>query len=679
MIIRGLSVSDLLPICSLGDLHLDVGTDSPFLLHHAIRLTERGSVKRRGGSVGVKVALCAIVGLFSASFGYAQQLAPLLQPKNATFGEGIEFGVDKIANTFVWICNADIHIPTSFGELRLYNNYRSSAFRTVTLTTRDDQFSQLSWSYPLSQDLKALVRQGWVLSRDSRSVGLNSLERLNAAAGVRYEPSPLGLIAAIAGVEASSQLAVSAAGPLAGISGRLTDLDIEQWMLSGNGLADWQRLDAQRTNTDVDLRAQVVRSLAEGSVLRLSVESANLGREFYTTIDATQPLNVEQRAERRLVVGGDVSYAVTQALTLGLVTSLQSSGVKRSYGQPVGLISLTSVERQLQELVIEVEGYTQITLPTITFTGGGSIFQRSEKNGVDNIHGLDEAALSSIRAQEFKRDNQTLRTRMFGRGEWRPSSVDTVRLDVTGWLLRYDTPSSSNDDDRDELASVATLTYARRLSRNLSASLGLSGQYLHLVFLKASRSALNNVNRALRLSPTLHITGSVVRMQPQFEILANYTVYDYEGSSSSVRSFSFRQMSYRDSIRVQLTPHLHVESQVLLRYYERSTLQWAVFAESPETGGLEYLTKLLIFSAPNEQWSVGAGIRVYNLNQRSILLAIPSVSLGSVQSVGPEAVLRYRAPDASTLTLTGWYEFQKINFSSRRELPNLLLRAIIRL
>ena len=679
MIIRGLSVSDLLPICSLGNLHLDVGTDSPFLLHHAIRLTERGSVKRRGGSVGVKVALCAIVGLFSASFGYAQQLAPLLQPKNATFGEGIEFGVDKIANTFVWICNADIHIPTSFGELRLYNNYRSSAFRTVTLTTRDDQFSQLSWSYPLSQDLKALVRQGWVLSRDSRSVGLNSLERLNAAAGVRYEPSPLGMIEAIAGVEASSQLAVSAAGPLAGISGRLTDLDIEQWMLSGNGLADWQRLDAQRTNTDVDLRAQVVRSLAEGSVLRLSVESANLGREFYTTIDATQPLNVEQRAERRLVVGGDVSYAVTQALTLGLVTSLQSSGVKRSYGQPVGLISLTSVERQLQELVIEVEGYTQITLPTITFTGGGSIFQRSEKNGVDNIHGLDEAALSSIRAQEFKRDNQTLRTRMFGRGEWRPSSVDTVRLDVTGWLLRYDTPSSSNDDDRDELASVATLTYARRLSRNLSASLGLSGQYLHLVFLKASRSALNNVNRALRLSPTLHITGSVVRMQPQFEILANYTVYDYEGSSSSVRSFSFRQMSYRDSIRVQLTPHLHVESQVLLRYYERSTLQWAVFAESPETGGLEYLTKLLIFSAPNEQWSVGAGIRVYNLNQRSILLAIPSVSLGSVQSVGPEAVLRYRAPDASTLTLTGWYEFQKINFSSRRELPNLLLRAIIRL
>ena len=679
MIIRGLSVSDLLPICSLGNLHLDVGTDSPFLLHHAIRLTERGSVKRRGGSVGVKVALCAIVGLFSASFGYAQHLAPLLQPKNATFGEGIEFGVDKIANTFVWICNADIHIPTSFGELRLYNNYRSSAFRTVTLTTRDDQFSQLSWSYPLSQDLKALVRQGWVLSRDSRSVGLNSLERLNAAAGVRYEPSPLGMIEAIAGVEASSQLAVSAAGPLAGISGRLTDLDIEQWMLSGNGLADWQRLDAQRTNTDVDLRAQVVRSLAEGSVLRLSVESANLGREFYTTIDATQPLNVEQRAERRLVVGGDVSYAVTQALTLGLVTSLQSSGVKRSYGQPVGLISLTSVERQLQELVIEVEGYTQITLPTITFTGGGSIFQRSEKNGVDNIHGLDEAALSSIRAQEFKRDNQTLRTRMFGRGEWRPSSVDTVRLDVTGWLLRYDTPSSSNDDDRDELASVATLTYARRLSRNLSASLGLSGQYLHLVFLKASRSALNNVNRALRLSPTLHITGSVVRMQPQFEILANYTVYDYEGSSSSVRSFSFRQMSYRDSIRVQLTPHLHVESQVLLRYYERSTLQWAVFAESPETGGLEYLTKLLIFSAPNEQWSVGAGIRVYNLNQRSILLAIPSVSLGSVQSVGPEAVLRYRAPDASTLTLTGWYEFQKINFSSRRELPNLLLRAIIRL
>lgn len=617
--------------------------------------------------------------LFSPLSGYAQQIAPLLHAPETRFGKGIEFGVDKITNTFVWIGNADVDVSTDLGQFRLYNVYRSSAFRTSTLATRDDQQMQLSWMHPIGDGLQAVARQGWILSRDSRSVGLNSLERLNIAAGLHYEPSPVAMVEAIAGVEASSQLGVRATGPLAGISGRLSNFDAEDWMISGTGLADWQLLDAQRTNTDLDLRAQVVRSLAEGSTLRLSMESVNLGREFYTVIDPTQPLDVEQRSERRLVFGGDVSYAVTSSLTLGLITSLSSAGVNRSYEEAVSTISLTAVERQLRELLFDVEAYAQIHLPRLTFMAGGAVYQRSEQNGVSNLHGLSEDDLEAIRSQEFQRDNETFRSRMFGRGEWYPSDIDTVRLDVTGWLLRYDTPSQSNDDDRDELATVATITYARRLSDILSMSLGLSGQYLHLVFLKATRSALNNENRVLRFSPSFHVTGSVVRMQPQFEILANYTVYDYEGTASSVRSFSFRQLSYRDSIRVQLTPVLHAESQILLRYYERATLQWSEFAETPETGSLEYLAKLLIFSQPSRQWSIGAGVRLYTMNQRSILAGAPPVSIGSVESVGPEVVLRFIANDGSLLSLTGWYEFQRINVTGRRELPNLLLRAVVRL
>lgn len=672
-------MSRRLSVCNLGEAGRVSDTISVDLLLAYINSHARQWGARNLAMFALKVATVLALSTFTPTLGYAQQIASLLQMPNAPYGKGIEFGVDKITNTFVWIGNADVVVPTDIGELRLYNQYRSSAFRTITLATRDDQFSQLSWAYPVAFGLKAILRQGWVLSRDSRSVGLNSLERVNAAAGVRYEPSPVGMVEVLGGIETSSQLGVRATGPLAGIHGTLTDLDVDQWMVSGRGLADWQYMDERRTNVDLDVRSQVVRTLAEGSTLRLFVESVNLGREFYTTVVTGEPTNVEQRSERRLGVGGDVSYAVTPSITLGLNTSLQSGGVNRGYEQPIESISLTSVERQLSELIIDVEGYAQVKLPNASATAGASVYQRSEQNGVSNIHGLSGEGLESIRSQEFQRDNETFRTRMFGRGEWYPSSLDTFRLDVTGWLLRYDTPSASNDDDRDEVSTVATVTYARRLSKAFSFSLGLSGQYLHRVFLKASRSALNNENRVLRLSPTFYIEGNVVRMQPQFEVLANYTVYDYEGSASSVRSFSFRQISYRDSIRVQLTTKLHAESQVLLRYYERATLQWSSFSETPETGGLEYLVKLLIFSNPDMRWSVGAGIRLYTLQQRSIFAGAPSLSLGSVESVAPETVLRYSTPGGSLLTLTGWYEFQKINVTGRRELPNLLLRAIVRL
>lgn len=603
----------------------------------------------------------------------------MLHAPNQVFGKGIEFGVNKITNTFVWIGNADLETSSDLGDFRFVNQYRSSAFRTVTLATRDDETAQLSWMYRVTPSMSTIVRQGWITSRDSRSVGLNSLERLNIAGGIRYQPSPVALVEAIAGIESLTQVGVQATGPLAGISGRLTELNIEQWQIAGTGLADWQRLDSLRTNTDLDLRASVVRSLAEGSALRLSVESVNLGREFFTVTDPTQPLSVEQRAERRLVVGADVSYRVVPAITLGIVSSLQTSGVNRGYKQPVSTIPLTSVERQLSELIIDVEGYASVNLPTVSAMAGASVYQRSEQNGVGNTHNVDQADLETIRLQEYQRDNETFRSRMFARGEWYPSGADTLRLDVTGWLLRYDTPSQSNDDDRDELATVATITYARRLSSVLSMSLGLSGQYLHLVFLKSSRSALNNVNRFLRFSPSFQVNGSVVRMQPQLEILANYTVYDFEASSSPVQSFSFRQISYRDSIRVRLTPVLHAESQILLRYFERSTLQWDAFAETPQTGNLEYLAKLLIFSNPSTDWSVGAGIRLYTLDQKSILAGAPPVSTGIVTSIGPECALRFTTSGGSILTLNGWYEFQKINVTLRRELPNLLLHVIVRI
>ncbi len=611
--------------------------------------------------------------------GYSQQIAPLLQPPDQLFGKGIEFGVDKITNTFVWVGNADITIPSDLGDFRVFNSYRASAFRTVTTATRDDENFQLSWERRLVPDVTAVVRQGYVLSRDSRSVGLNSLERLGIAGGVRFGALETSNIEALIGVESSSQLGVRALGPLAGVRALLRDVDIELWQLSGAAYADWQLIDAQRTNTDVDLRADVIRPLAEGSVAQITLQAVNLGREFFTNVSAGSQLDVEQRNEQRIIVGGSVGYAIIPELRVSLTTSLTAGAVDRGYRTAIPAIPLSAVERQLRELILDVEASAEVRQTSWSILGGGAVFSRNEQNGVVNRHGLNQGDLDAIRAQEFQRDNATFRSKLFGRGEWFPSAHDTVRFDVSGWLLRYNTPSASNDDDRDELATVATLGYARRISPVLSFNVALSGQYLHLVFLKSTRSALNNVNRVLRLSPSVHITGSVVRMQPQLEVLANYTVYDYEGVAASVRSFSFRQVSYRDSIHVQFARSYHVESQVLLRYFERSTLLWANFSETPQTGNLEYLTKLLIFNTPSAAWSVGAGVRLYSLDQRTILAGMPQLNIGSVYSIGPETAIRFVTPGGSLLTLSGWYEFQTINQTAKRELPNLLLRAIVRI
>lgn len=616
--------------------------------------------------------------LASPSF-YAQQLQSLLTPQERTPGKGIEFGVDKITNTFVWTGNADVDLLTSVGQFRFVNQYRSSAFRTASVATRDDQQSQISWDVPVSATLKTVLRQGWLLSQDSRSVGLNSLQRINGAAGIVYTPMFNAAIEALGGVESSSQLGVHATGPVAVVRGKLDDYTIDEWNIASSAIADWQRLDSRRTNSDVDVIARVSRILDEGTSLRLSAQSTIRGREFFTSVSPSLPLNVERRAESIQQFNANIAYSLTPQLGIGFVGSLLSNSINRSYDTPMQDLALTSVSRQLSELAVDIEAQLSYISPNANAFVGGSVYQRSEQNGVQDVFGLQSMSLQTVRAQEFQRDNETFRTRLFARGGWFASSRDTFRLDIAGWLLRYDTPSPLNDDDRDELSTVATVSWSRKLTGSLSMNLGLSGQYLHLVFLRATRSAFNNVNRVLRFSPSFVLRMSGVTMQPQFEILANYTAYDYDGLSSAARSFSFRQISYRDSLRVRLTSAFNVESQVLFRYFERASLQWNAFAESPETGNLEYLVKVFLSTALAPLASIQTGLRLYTLDQRSIAVGAAHILTGSLHSIGPEVAIRYGTSAGSTLSLSGWYEFQTINVTQTRNLPNVLLRCMVRI
>lgn len=594
-------------------------------------------------------------------------------------GRGIEFGVDKITNTFVWTGNADVDLTTSVGQFRFVNQYRSSAFRTASVATRDDQQSQIAWEVPVASTLRTVLRQGWLLSQDSRSIGLNSLQRINGALGLVYTPMPEASVEALGGLESSSQLGVHATGPIAIMKGTLDNYLVDDWNISSNAIADWQQLDTRRTNTDLDVSARVSRIIDEGTSLKLSAQSTLRGREFFTSVSPSLPLNVEQRRENIQQVFADISYGITPELGIGFSGSLLSNSIDRSYDTPMQDLALTSVSRQLSELAIDAEAHLQYRVQNAAAYVSGAVYQRSEQNGVQDVFGLVPASLQAVRAQEFQRDNETFRTRLLARGDYLPSERDTFRLEVSGWLLRYDTPSPLNDDDRDELSTIATVSWSRKLSSNLSMNLGLSGQYLHLVFLRATRSAFNNVNRVLRLSPSFVLHTSGVTMQPQFEILANYTAYDYDGLSSAARSFSFRQISYRDSLRVRLTPMFNVESQILFRYFERASLQWGAFAESPETGNLEYLVKLLLATNVTPLASIHTGIRLYTLDQRSIAIGVPQILTGSLHSIGPEVAIRYATMAGSTLSLSGWYEFQTINVTQTRKLPNVLLRCIVRI
>lgn len=606
-----------------------------------------------------------------------QHITSLLHQNMQPFGTGIQFGVDKIANTFTFFGNADVTLDADFGRLRWVNTYRGRISRTTTLAATDDEASYLDFTYPIDSAFSGVFRQSWMLARDVRTP-LSSGENVNGAVGARYEPTTGNWIEALVGGEHSSQLGVRATGPLAGITAGVTSLYVDEWAMSAKSLADWNSMDSRRTNTDLSFSVDAMRNLEEGSTLSLSASYIGQRRDFLSTVvsDLPDALLIETRGERRLTVSSNLLYYMTPELSVTATGSVNVNGIDRSYGSFVATAPITGVNRTLFEFLLDLSGEVTYAAKSYTLLGRAGLYRRDEENGVQPVFTVDESDVASLRSQELQRDNATLRTSMLGRGEWRFTELDTLRAEGSGSLLRYDTPSALNYDDRDELSMLASLSYARRLSPTLSASITLSGQDVHIVFLRAQRSAQNNVFRVIRLSPTVYINGAVVTMQPQCEVLANYTVYDFEEVAGSTQSYSLRQLSYRDSMRVRLTNALHIEAQLLLRYSERSSFSWAEFAEVPQVSNAQYLAKMLIFSS-GVGWSVGAGVRGYLFKQKT--LALTADEGNTLRFLAPETAIRFATAGGSTLSVSGWYEFQVVNETQRRGLPNLLLMAHIQM
>ncbi len=593
----------------------------------------------------------------------------------------LETGVDKIANTFVFTGNASLEADVMGGLLQFSNQYRGSAFRTTTTAVRDDETATLSLEHGLGGDFSSLVRGSWVLSRDNRSIGLSSLQRINGGAGVRYQPNPTLWAELLGGVESTTQLGVENTGPLASATVTLAELSIDQLLLSGSALADWHRVDATRTNADLAVHVLGQHLQPDGSYVRVGLGGDGLQREFLTTLSGgSMPDAVESRNEQRADGMVDVLYYVLPELSLGLTGSINLNGIGRGYAAPVIGSAVSAVQRHLDEFVLNIQGSATYRTERVMAMAQGTLYRRTEDNTVRQHFPLSVDDLAELGNQEYQRDNRASRARFYAIGAWMPNATDTLSVEYTGWLLQYDTPSSLNNDDRDELSVITSMRYARKVSDILSVGLSAGVQYLHTVYLKAARSAFNNQNNVLRLSPFVKLTTRTLSMHPVFEVLANYTVYDFEGKGAQAHSYGYRQISYRDSIRIQLTNQLRCEVPVLARYFERSTLLWDAFAEIPQAGTLEYLVNTRLFAQPSLTWDVGVGVRWYTFEQASLMNTpgIPSI-IGSIRSWAPEVVVRFRPLSGSTLDVSGWYEFQTLIPQATRELPNLLLHARIAL
>jgi hypothetical protein len=168
--------------------------------------------------------------------------------------------------------------------------------------------------------------------------------------------------------------------------------------------------------------------------------------------------------------------------------------------------------------------------------------------------------------------------------------------------------------------------------------------------------------------------GSWFRTAMRTEVLANYTVSDYEQQVASIRSFSFRQVLWSDSTVVHLSERIQCNFSGSLRIFERGTLRWQEFTEKPE----EYVIEKTMW--PEIVWSsmigvkIGIGFRYFGQDRYTYESNQRIFSQG-IEAMGPTASIEWSGLSGEKVVINGWREEQKNNGKTATILSNLSIQV----
>lgn len=569
---------------------------------------------------------------------------------------GIAF--ERNLNTYNWSGRASIDTTvwgTAFSIRQLYSSnlivLEGGASRPGQRPRSDQQRLMLSIAHPITANVRPTARFSSFVYTDNKAVGLSKASNHSLMGGMEYLPFPLVSITPMLGYRIDRQFENEDRGVeyVIGLSTR--EITMDGYRFRGLAEYDESRLDPRRLESHV-ARASVQKQFTSSTQDSLEVGFRRQRREFYTLGGG----GIEGRKENILTFTNVLDYEVQRSLS----TTLFFSIVNRSLDKEVrAFLPLESVFEDAR--IEEFRLHTWVEMR----------YRSDDGLGMSARIGFNERSEThSVRAAL---NNTARRTALSGTIDIPLSLSDRLSMTGSASILRYDTPSDLNTDDRDELLVVLSLSTLHTVSRHLTLGITVDGTLSHLVYLHSSLSQNNNRNRVLRLSPrTLLRPSASVTSLNAFEVLANYTVFDFEDKLFQAKSFSYRQFSWVDSTAVRLSARMWLDFLLYLKLYERGQLNWGEFKERRENSFVDETYALQVGVTPVQGATFIVGVRF--VGQRRYGFATGDrIREAVVRSLGPTCLLRWEMSSRSDIELTGWYERRSQANGATKGIANMAL------
>lgn len=579
---------------------------------------------------------------------------------------------EKQYNIYQMRYSFDFRTATDLGDFFISQKYFGNLIEGAEEKSgRDDENFRLIYSKNVNRFSSLFIEGNYILNSDSRVVGINKVQRLNGNLGINFFLPIVGNVVASLGYERNSQVQLNANGIRYRADWEPERVSFSEFNIQNSLNFEFLNLIDGRKNNDISITSNLLGIFHEKNAFRLFVNYKSMRRDFvvfpYFTIGF-----FDTRWEWKFFPSLNILYNIWGNLFIHFSTDLTSYNVQRYYNKYDPTNQYSAVRKNLMEQTLTLNTELNYANEIFEPSFGLSYYSRNEENSLTQNFQVPEAVYAQMVQFEAQKNNYQSRFTLYGNLGYKFSKRDTIFFTTSISIFRYDTPSAINDDDRDELTSITKLSYSHSFNKSLSIKTNLDLLLNHLVFLKSSRSSLNNWNRILRLSINPTYKGYFLQVNPNFEVLANYTVYDFESDNVGVQSYIFRQFSYRDSIFISFSRSFYFFANIIYKLMERGTLYWKEFSMAKETSINEFFAKGLFFSKLSPSTEVGIGVRIYNIVQQS-LGGFKTGLQYDFYSLSPETEIKIFLSKDKTIILQGWYELKFWNYKIQSKISNVSL------
>ncbi len=577
---------------------------------------------------------------------------------------------DNNKNTAALISRVNIYRKAKRFNFFIKNYYSSSVTKLNRNLYRDFDNIKLTGGYDVTDKINVSVNYlGQFFSDDKTFQLKGSSSSMGYVSGIYDAVLSGSQVYSVlnAGYKAESQYDEYGKGPSLSGEFSIYNLSFDDYIVDGRLKLGYESLDPRKKN--LVYTGLYVEKSFENNAAKNTFDGvfSRIRKDFYFPADELSQQqfgiinNIEKRTETIFKAYDRFDYYATNALSFyfSLNPDFRRITKQNTYIPSASLLQPGVYDTDIQDLSISSEGAMNLQLKKLDMQLRVYYRERDEKHFLMNPERIAANFVRDIEENEAAKNNHSQLFKLNTNFFYNINLMNRIELTGSASILKYDTQSDVNYDDRDELGYIVYLAHRFNNLRGLILVTSVDMNLYHTVYIYSQKSSNNNWNRVLRFTSKSYFEpGEGFRNIGTFSVLANYTVYDFEDIISSVKSYSFRQMNLKDSMIVKFTRHFGADIYGELKYYERGELNWGEFSQRP----VSYYEDKIINSELNYFFNkfitISAGYRYFE-QKRFNYINGERVFDNYVRTTGPFASLKVAWKRNSALELHTSYDYYR--------------------